>query len=227
MEGVRYGFRVGFDYQTPIVSAQHIMPSARERPGVVSDYLRQREAGGRRPKSAAKAEFRGPLEPAMFPQVHTSRFRVIPKGSSGKLCLILDMSSPEGRLVNDGISEALCSLTYVGVRVEDAVKGIKERGKGALLAKVDIKSAEESITPIELLPIIIACGIYFASNHKIKEFFLAKEEPQSPNSQELQEASSQELQDKQEKDKWLSVLNSIYTTTWQRGSHQDIYPWAV
>ena len=29
VEGIRYGFRVGFDYQTPIVSSQHNMPSAR------------------------------------------------------------------------------------------------------------------------------------------------------------------------------------------------------
>ena len=134
VEGIRYGFRVGFDYQTPIASSQHNMPSARERPEVVSGYLAEECSQGR---------VLGPLEPAMFPQVHTSRFGVIPKGSSGKWRLILDMSSPEGRSVNDGINEALCSLTYVGV--EDAVKGIKERGKGALLAKVDIKSAYRNI----------------------------------------------------------------------------------
>lgn len=50
-----------------------------------------------------------------FPQVHISRFGVIPKGSTGKWCLILDMSSPEGKSVNDEIQEFLCSLSYVGV----------------------------------------------------------------------------------------------------------------
>ena len=46
---------------------------------------------------------------------------------------------PEGRSVNDGIREAPCSLSYV--RVEDAAKGIVAKGRGALLAKADIKSA--------------------------------------------------------------------------------------
>lgn len=40
-----------------------------------------------------------------------SHFGVIPKGSMGKWSLILDMSSPEGRSVNDGIQESLCSLS--------------------------------------------------------------------------------------------------------------------
>ena len=55
----------------------------------------------------------------------------------------MDMSSPAGSSVNDGIEEALCSLTYVGVG--DAVRGIVERGRGTQLAKVDIKSAYRNV----------------------------------------------------------------------------------
>lgn len=86
----------------------------------------------------------GSWAPSEFPQVHTSRFGVIPKGSTGKWRLILDMSSPEGLSVNDGIQEALCSLSYVSV--EDATKGVVAKGRGALLAKVDVKSAYRNVS---------------------------------------------------------------------------------
>ena len=80
----------------------------------------------------------GPLDPSQFPFVNTSRFGVIPKGSSGKWLLIVDMSAPEGASINDGINEVVCSLSYVSVA--NAVHSITSLGQGALLAKVDVKS---------------------------------------------------------------------------------------
>ena len=68
---------------------------------------------------------------------------MIPKGSTGKWRLILDMSSPEGMSVNDGIREAPCSLSYVSV--EDAAKGVMAKGRGALMAKVDVQSAYRNV----------------------------------------------------------------------------------
>ncbi len=70
--------------------------------------------------------------------VHTSRFGVIPKNAGGWR-LILDLSSPEGASVNDGIAEDLCSLSYVSI--EDAAREIAAYGPGCLLSKVDIKQA--------------------------------------------------------------------------------------
>ena len=55
----------------------------------------------------------------------------------------MDMSSPEGGSVNDGIPEELCSLSYVGIK--DAVRAIQDRGRGAMMAKVDVKSAYRNI----------------------------------------------------------------------------------
>ena len=49
------------------------------------------------------------------------------------------MSSPERGSVNDGIPEELCSLSYVGIK--DAARVILDRGRGAMVAKVDVKSA--------------------------------------------------------------------------------------
>ena len=50
-----------------------------------------------------------------------SRFGVIPKGhQTGRWRLILDLSHPDGRLVNDGIEPELCSLSYSSV--DEAVR---------------------------------------------------------------------------------------------------------
>ena len=74
----------------------------------------------------------------------TSRFGIIPKSTPGKWRLIVDLSSPEGGSVNDGVAQDRCSLSYVGVN--DAAWEILAQGQGALLAKVDIKRVYRNIT---------------------------------------------------------------------------------
>ena len=81
----------------------------------------------------------GPFALAELSQLHISRFGVVPKSTPGKWRLILDLSSPEGHSVNDSISEALCSLSYV--TVENAVEAVIKKGRGSRLAKVDIRNA--------------------------------------------------------------------------------------
>ena len=110
------------------------MASARSKPEVIREYLATECSNGR---------VLGPLNPAHFPQVHTSRFGVIPKGQTGKWRLIVDMSSTEGYSTNDGIPESLCSLSYVGVK-DDSLR-LRRTGKGALMAKVDVRSAYRNI----------------------------------------------------------------------------------
>ena len=110
------------------------MASATTNPDVVRDYLATECAEGR---------VMGPFNPEDFPFVHVSRFGVIPKGTTGKWRLIVDLSSPEGGSVNDGVDAGLCSLSYVGV--EEAAQEVATVGRGALLAKVDVKSAYRNI----------------------------------------------------------------------------------
>ena len=57
----------------------------------------------------------GPLGPELAAKVHINPFKVIPKGHSGKWRLIVDLLSPAGSSVNDGIDPSLCSLTYITV----------------------------------------------------------------------------------------------------------------
>ena len=65
----------------------------------------------------------GRLEEARRLGVHISPFGVIPKKNKpNEWRLILDLSSPQGSSVNDGISKELCSLSYVSV--DDVVNKI-------------------------------------------------------------------------------------------------------
>ena len=64
---------------------------------------------------------------------------MIPKKSQpGKWRLIVDLSSPHGLSVKDGVSEALCSLRYPSF---DMAVQLLSQGQGALLSKLDIKEA--------------------------------------------------------------------------------------
>ena len=136
VEGIHYGFRVGYNYDAICRPSKGNMKSALDNPEVIRDYLR------------TELKEVGPLHPEEHPEIHTSRFGVIPKSTPGKWRLIVDMSSPEGGSVNDGIQESWYSLSYATVM--DAAQGITAYGRGALMIKVDIRNAYiESIHPAD------------------------------------------------------------------------------
>ena len=131
LRGLLEGFRIGFSYRSELVSAKGNMPSALEHPGVVEAYLGEECEAGR---------ILGPFYPGEIPDLQVNCFGVIPKGRTrGKWRLITDLSFPENRSVNDGISSAHCSLEYTSV--EKVARAAHNLGPGALLAKVDIKAA--------------------------------------------------------------------------------------
>jgi len=130
--GITDGFRIGFNSPPgPIVSAEKNLLGAIQHPGVVDQYLAEELSHHR---------IAGPFHPDLIPEAHISRFGVIPKNHQpNKWRLIVDLSHPSGRSINDGIPKDLCSLTYI--TVDKAVEHIRALGKGTLLAKIDIKSA--------------------------------------------------------------------------------------
>ena len=72
--------------------------------------------------------------------IHTSSFGVIPKRHQyNKWRLIIDLSSPRGRSVNDGIDRSMSLLAYI--LVADIASAILSLGPGSLLAKSDVKHA--------------------------------------------------------------------------------------
>ena len=132
LSGIREGFRVGFDYSKhTCVSARANLLSAGENKQVVDDYLREECTQGRVVHMGVRESEDG---------LHISPFGVIPKGhQTGKWRLIVDLSSPHGESVNDGIDKELCTLSYISV--DDIVRRIVMLKNGALMAKVDIKNA--------------------------------------------------------------------------------------
>ena len=75
-----------------------------ENPSAVRDYL-----DGELRETTIRSAFLGET-------VHVSPIGLIPKGGQpGKFRLIVDLSSPHGASVNDGIDPDLCSLSYFSV----------------------------------------------------------------------------------------------------------------
>ena len=107
------------------------MPSAHSHPDVTSGYVDAEVREGR---------MIGPFRPGQIPDLHVNRMGVIPKGHiPGRWRLITDLSHPKGSSVNDGISPDLCSLRYTSV--QRVARTAMLLGKGALMAKLDIKAA--------------------------------------------------------------------------------------
>ena len=66
-----------------------------------------------------------------------------PKKRSNQWRLIQDLSAPEGWSVNDGIAKELATLTYVSI--DDVMAWVLDLGRGALLAKMDIRQAYRNV----------------------------------------------------------------------------------
>lgn len=99
--------------------------SAEDTPQVVKDYLDARGVV---------------LGPFMHEEIRQVQMRVIPNASQpGKWHLIVDLSHPEGKNMNDGINPELCFLHYV--KVDDVERMIWQLGPGTQMAKIDIKSS--------------------------------------------------------------------------------------
>ena len=82
----------------------------------------------------------GPFSIPPIPNLHISRFGIIPKKyQPGKWRLILDLSSPVGDIVNGGIPKESFSVQYM--KGDYVINGIMSLGRGSLLAKFDVESA--------------------------------------------------------------------------------------
>ena len=136
-QGISQGFRIGYQLTSPLHSAKRNLKGAYLHPQVVEEYLQAEVDHGR---------LAGPYSPSLLPQVHISRFGVIPKRHQpGKWRLIVDLLYPKVHSVNDRFLRSLCELHYI--TIDDAIQKIVQLGQGSLLAKIDIQSA------FRLLPI--------------------------------------------------------------------------
>lgn len=108
------------------------MGSALRNPQVVDAYLAREVSVGR---------VAGIFPSPPFSPFHISRFGVILKcGCPGKWRLIIvDLSFPEGRSVNDGIDPDEFTLSYS--KVDGTIDIIMQLGCSTLLAKINIRDA--------------------------------------------------------------------------------------
>ena len=134
IHGITFWFRIGYNREGKIQPSRRNMKSVAEDTAVVSDYLRQEMERG-----YVLCPF--DLQGFGSTPIQTSRIGVIPKKwhSYGKWRLVVDLSSPDGASVNDGIDPALCSLSYT--RVDQVAEKVSELGVGTQLAKIDVQSA--------------------------------------------------------------------------------------
>ena len=130
LESISNGFHIGFN-STNLQSARKNLISATVHLDVVDTYLQHELSLG---------WISGPYPTSACPDVHVSRFGVIPKHHQpDKWRLIIDLSYPPDCSINDGIPSALCSLSYV--TIDNAILKILQSGKGTMLAKTDIQNA--------------------------------------------------------------------------------------
>ena len=114
--------------------SQRVSRNMSEHREVVEEFFQEESKAGK---------LLGPLPRSSFPLVHVSLVGVIPKSTPGKWRIIVDLSSPQGGSVNDGISRGMCSLSYL--RVDDVAAKVVGMGTGALMAKFDLRSAYRNV----------------------------------------------------------------------------------
>ena len=91
LQGIQDGFRIGYDTR---VSARHNLPP--RNPAAITEYFQNELRLGRITKCPRGEWHR---------EIHVSPIGIIPKKNKpGKWRLIVDLSSPDGASVNDGIS---------------------------------------------------------------------------------------------------------------------------
>ena len=129
--GIVEGFRIGFSRSSSLRIPQTNFQSVARNPSVVDKYIESELSTGRLAHPIVLTARRNPIG-------------IIPKPlQPGKFRLIVDLSSPLGGSVNDGIDRNLCSLQYTSV--DQAARLVAACGRGALMAKTDLCSAYRQV----------------------------------------------------------------------------------
>ena len=103
LNGLSDNFRIGFEaLSVSLQSASSNMHSAFNHLSVINAYLENEVSCDQVP---------GPFISPPFTDLHISFLGVVPKGNQlGKWCLILNLSSPDGHSVNNGIPKTPFSV---------------------------------------------------------------------------------------------------------------------
>ena len=128
IQGFTYGFDIGYSDKRFTLRSKNLH-SALSNASAVTEAIN---------KELSRGHVAGPFIKAPFENPHCSPLGAVPK-KDGTYHLIIDLSSPPGRSINEGISKDDYSVVFS--RFDDAVTMVQRLGIGALMAKVDIKHA--------------------------------------------------------------------------------------
>ena len=138
LRGIRDGFRIGARELGGRQSSKRNLQSAYEHPQIIRDYLAREESLGRIHRLS-------PQDLSTLPLIQVNPFGVIPKRHRpNKWRLIVDLSLPTGKSVNDAIDRDLCSIAYMSI--DNAVSFIQALGPVCLLAKLDLSEAYRAVS---------------------------------------------------------------------------------
>ena len=130
INGFHYGFRLPSSLSSLPKSSYGNHPSVTNNPSHVSSKLAYELSLNR---------IAGPFPSPPFKNFITSPLGLIPKRNSPDFRLIHDLSFPHDNSVNSHIDKALTSVYYQ--TLDDCVSVILSLGRGALVAKADLKDA--------------------------------------------------------------------------------------
>jgi hypothetical protein len=129
LHSLRFGARIGFTGKQQARVSPNLV-SASEHPEIVTQNILKEISLGR---------MAGPFLKPPLKNLQCHPVGVVPKKHSADWRTIYHLSYPEGDSINDGIPKDSYSLQYV--RVDDAIRILQSLGKGAFMAKTDLKSA--------------------------------------------------------------------------------------
>lgn len=131
VDGFSFGFRLPCSLTTPPPSTSYTNhPSVTQNPAVIAAKLSYELSLGR---------IAGPFSSPPFPNFITSPLGLVPKRNSSDFRIIHDLSFPLNNSVNSHIDQGLKSVSYETLDV--CIEILLSIGKGALIAKADLKEA--------------------------------------------------------------------------------------
>ena len=130
VKGFKFGFELGFVGTTNNNSKVTNLKSSFENAKVVKRKML---------KELSEKRFSGPFSTPPYKNFQINPIGLVPKKEPNSFRMITNLSSPEGRSINDNISKEFSSVSYASI--QDAIKILLELGKGAYMAKTDVKNA--------------------------------------------------------------------------------------
>ena len=127
IQSLTHGFNIGYQGPHTCLTAPNLM-SAHQHPQIIDEALK---------KEVAENRMAGPYSTPPYSNLRCSGIGVVPKKDGGWR-LINHLSAPSSS-INDFIDVKDFSLQYA--TIDDAIKICHTLGKGALMAKVDLKNA--------------------------------------------------------------------------------------